>query len=63
VQPPLFVTPIVTNNRAKPVVALGDDEIRMGHVVDKGNNLRTVGDKMMGTAGNCPTGLEKMDDP
>jgi hypothetical protein len=50
-------------HRARPVVALGDDEIRMGHVVDERNNSRTVGDKMMGTAGNCPTGLEKMDDP
>jgi hypothetical protein len=49
------------------LVALGDDEIRMGHVVEGRNNSRTVGDKMMmttrimmGAVGNCPAGL---DDP
>jgi hypothetical protein len=59
-----------TGHRARPVVALGDDEIRMGHAVDERNNSRTVGSKMMmvtrimmGVAGNCPAGLEKMDDP
>ena len=29
---------------------MGDDEIRMGHVVEGRNNSRTVGDKMMGAA-------------